>query len=58
MRINLQPLAELLYKKGFRLKDLDTNNMDDLVLDYLVGEKFFDYLHDEMSMIQEENQGE
>ena len=58
MRINLQPLAELLYKKGFRLKDLDTNNMDDVILDWLVGEEFFDCLHDEMRMIQEENQGE
>lgn len=53
MKIWISDIADKLIKKGFKSSDYDSPDLEPLIIEYLVENKFFDKLYDEMVTIEQ-----
>lgn len=58
MKIRLDYLAQQLIEEGFSSKQIDSDKLTDRIIEILSDKDFFNNLHDEMTLIEEENHPE
>jgi hypothetical protein len=58
MKIRLEHLAQQLIEEGFSSKQIDSDKLTDRIIEILSDKDFFNNLHDEMTLIEEENHPE
>jgi hypothetical protein len=58
MKLRLNEIAEELIEKGFTSNQVDSDELTNRVIEILANKGFFENLHDEMTLIEDENHPE